>query len=210
MRPKPSRVRNEQALASVAARIASCEVCPELCHNALNPVPGEGNPEADIMFVGEAPGAQEDREGRPFIGASGKFLAEMLGSIGLTRDDVFITNIVKYRPPQNRDPSPSEITDCLPYLMEQIDIIRPKLVVFLGRHSMSVFFPELKISEAHGQPLKRTYTYEGVEHPQTFLPLYHPAAALYNGSMRATLLKDFSQIPALLKSLSISQIHKFY
>lgn len=202
MRPKPSRVQKEQALASVAARIASCEVCPELCHNALNPVPGEGDPEADIMFVGEAPGAQEDREGRPFIGASGKFLVEMLGTIGLTREDVFITSIVKYRPPQNRDPTPSEIQDSIPYLLEQIHIIEPKIVVFLGRHSMSVFFPKLKISEIHGQALQGTYMFEGSEHPQTFLPLYHPAAALYNGSMRATLLEDFSQIPALLKSLT--------
>lgn len=204
MRPKPSRVRNEQALASVAARIASCEVCPELCHNALNPVPGEGNPEADLMFVGEAPGAQEDREGRPFIGASGKFLVEMLGTIGLVREDVFITSIVKYRPPQNRDPTPSEIQDSIPYLLEQIHIIQPKIVVFLGRHSMSVFFPKLKISEIHGEALEGSYAFEGNEYPQTFLPLYHPAAALYNGSMRATLLEDFSKIPTLLKSLTIS------
>ena len=199
MASQPSRVQKEQALAAIAARIASCEVCTDLCKNCITPVPGEGDPEAKLMFVGEAPGAQEDREGRPFVGASGKFLAEMLETIGLTRDDVFITNIVKYRPPENRDPTPAEIKECLPYLMEQIDVIRPKIIAFLGRHSMSVFFPEAKISQVHGQAIQRTYIYQGKKHSQTFLPLYHPAAALYNGSMRQTLLEDFQQIPDLLK-----------
>ena len=205
MGPNPSLVQkptNEQALATVAARIASCEACVELCRACLTPVPGEGDPEADIMFVGEAPGAQEDRVGRPFVGASGKFLATMLETIGLTRDDVFITNIVKYRPPANRDPTAQEIQACLPYLMEQIDIIRPKLIVFLGRHSMSVFYPQLKIGEVHGEPITGTYIYKGETHHQVYLPLYHPAAALYNGSMRQTLLEDFQRIPGILATIS--------
>lgn len=185
-------------LAALAERIASCETCTELCTACTNPVPGEGDPEADIMFVGEAPGAEEDRQGRPFIGASGRFLEEMLDSIRLKRSDVFITNIVKYRPPKNRDPTQDEIKECLPYLLEQIEIIQPKIIILLGRHAMSVFFPDLKISEAHGHTIERTYTHEEKERTRIFLPLYHPAAALYNGSMRATLLADFSMIPSLL------------
>ena len=186
----------------IAALIASCEVCTELCKSATNPVPGEGDPEADIMFVGEAPGAEEDRQGRPFVGASGKFLAEMLESIGLTREEVYITNIVKYRPPNNRDPFPDEIQACLPYLLEQIGIIRPKLVAFLGRHSMSVFFPDKKIGAVHGQPMKHTYLHAGQTYTQVFLPLYHPAAALYNGGLRETLKEDFAKIPDLLQTLT--------
>lgn len=197
-----TREAKETKLAQIARQVASCEVCTELCQAATNPVPGEGDPEADIMFVGEAPGAEEDRQGRPFVGASGKFLAEMLESIGLTREQVFITNIVKYRPPQNRDPKPDEIRACLPYLMQQIEVIDPKLVIFLGRHAMNVFFPELKISSAHGQPIRRTYQHDGVSRAQVFLPLYHPAAALYNGSMRSVLAEDFARIPNILKKIS--------
>jgi len=197
-----TRDQKQSKLDQIARSVASCEVCSELCKAATNPVPGEGDPEAKIMFVGEAPGAQEDQQGRPFVGASGKFLAEMLESIGLNRDDVFITNIVKYRPPANRDPSPEEIRDCLPYLLEQIAVIDPKLIVFLGRHAMNVFLPELKISACHGQAVKRSYTHAGDRREQVFLPLYHPAAALYNGSMRATLLEDFATIPALLEKIA--------
>lgn len=186
-------------LDEIARRINAREVDIEIARSCTTPVPGEGSPEADIMFVGEAPGAQEDREGRPFVGASGKFLVEMLETINLTRDDVFITNIVKYRPPGNRDPKPDEIQACLPYLLEQIDVINPLLVIFLGRHAMNVFFPELKISTSHGVPVRRTYAHSGKQRTQVFLPLYHPAAALYNGSMRKALLDDFSQIPQLLE-----------
>lgn len=196
-----------EQLVVIAERITSRELFDtegiDIAKSCLHPVPGEGNPEADIMFVGEAPGAQEDKLGRPFVGASGKFLGEMLESIGMTREQVFITNIVKFRPPENRDPTPQEIKACLPYLLEQIRVIQPKLVVFLGRHSMNVFFPELKISQAHGHALKRTVKVGSLElKDQVFLPLYHPAAALYNGSMRATLLEDFSQVPALLQKLT--------
>lgn len=197
-----TRDDKQTKLTQIAQRIASCEVCTELCKNCTNPVPGEGDPEAKLMFVGEAPGAQEDREGRPFVGASGKFLVEMLETINLTRDDVFITNIVKYRPPGNRDPKPDEIQACLPYLLEQIEVINPLLVIFLGRHAMNVFFPELKISTSHGVPVRRAYAHSGKRRVQVFLPLYHPAAALYNGSMRKILLEDFAQIPQLLKKIT--------
>lgn len=196
-----TRQEKQKKLTQIARRIASCEVCTELCRSCINPVPGEGDPEADIMFVGEAPGAQEDRLGRPFVGASGKFLVEMLENIGLRREDVFITSILKYRPPGNRDPKPDEIQASLPYLLEQIEVIDPRLVVFLGRYSMNIFFPELKISQAHGVLVRKVYTHGGHQRSQMFLPLYHPAAALYNGSMRITLQEDFAQIPVHLNKI---------
>ena len=194
-------VSKASQLETIAQRIRNREVDIDIARTCITPVPGEGDPEADIMFVGEAPGAQEDKQGRPFVGASGKFLGEMLEGIGLMRDQVFITNIVKFRPPDNRDPSKEEITACLPYLLEQIQVIAPALVVFLGRHSMNVFFPELKIGAAHGHALKRTVKVGDTElKDQMFLPLYHPAAALYNGGMRATLQEDFAKIPAIIKA----------
>jgi DNA polymerase len=146
------------------------------------------------MFVGEAPGAKEDQLGRPFVGAAGKFLDELLASIELARSDVYITNIVKYRPPANRDPLPEEITAFMPFLKRQVEVIKPKLIVFLGRHSMNVFLPELRISQAHGRPVRKN--------GQVYLPLYHPAAALYNGGLRQQLLDDFAVIPETLKQLS--------
>jgi len=180
-------------LEGIARDIIENKICPELAASASQLVPGEGSVDAAIMLVGEAPGAAEDREGRPFIGASGKFLAEMLESIGLTREDVFITNIVKYRPPKNRDPKPDEIAVFKPYLLQQVDIIKPKIIITLGRHAMNVFLPGAKIGEVHGQ----IQTIDG----RRFLPLYHPAAALYNGSMRVTLKEDFARIPDILENL---------
>lgn len=181
-------------LAAVAKAILDDKVCPALAKTATKLVPGEGSPDAEVMFVGEAPGAKEDQQGLPFVGAAGKFLNEMLAGIGLERSDVYITNIVKYRPPNNRDPEPEEIQAFMPYLKRQIDIIQPKLIVFLGRHAMGVFLPSLRISQVHGQPKRK----DG----QVYLPLFHPAAALYNGSMRETLIEDFNKIPAILKQLS--------
>jgi uracil-DNA glycosylase len=181
-------------LEAVEASILADNVCPHLREGATQLVFADGSPDAELMFIGEAPGAQEDKQGKPFVGASGKFLSEMLESIGLKREDVYITNIVKYRPPANRDPLPQERTDFMPYLKAQIEIIRPKLIIFLGRHAMSVFLPELKISEVHGQPKRK----DG----QVFLPLYHPAAALYNGGMRQQLLEDFAKIPIILKKIN--------
>lgn len=163
---------------------------------AIQAVFGDGNPDAKIVFIGEAPGKSEDEQGKPFIGRAGKFLAEMLASIGLKREDIYITNIVKYRPPQNRDPEHQEKIDCAPWLHAELNFIKPDVIIFLGRHSMNHFLPELKISEAHGKLVHRKIPNIITEY---FFPLYHPAAALYNGGMRATLMEDFQKIPAILK-----------
>ncbi len=173
-----------------------------LRETAIQAVPGDGNPDADIMFVGEAPGKNEDEQGKPFVGAAGKFLSEMLGSINLKREDIYITNVVKYRPPENRDPEPEEIEACMPWLHEQIKIIEPKIIVTLGRHAMEHFIPGKKISEVHGQAFRRTFPDIG---EQIFFALYHPAAALYNGSMRATLIADFKKIPKVIEKLKGSR-----
>ncbi len=165
---------------------------------ATQPVPGNGSADAEIVFIGEAPGKSEDEQGIPFVGAAGKFLAEMLGDINLKREDIYITNIVKYRPPNNRDPEPSEKEACAPWLYEELNLIQPKLIVFLGRHSMLNFFPDLTISEAHGKLVHKKFKHIKTEY---FLPLYHPAAALYNGGMRDMLKEDFSLIPKILKKI---------
>jgi len=161
-------------------------------------VPGEGNAEAEIMFIGEAPGKKEDETGHPFVGAAGKFLNEMLAAIKLKRDDVYIANVVKCRPPQNRDPLPEEVAACWPWLLKQIKIIQPKLIVTLGRHSMERFLTGQKISQIHGTLVIKTI--EGIG-KQNFYTLYHPAAALYNGSMREVLIKDFQKIPKVLEKI---------
>jgi DNA polymerase len=166
--------------------------------SASRAVFGDGNAQAQIVFIGEAPGKKEDAGGRPFIGAAGKFLQEMLSSIGMAREDIYITNIVKYRPPDNRDPQPQEKKDCAQWLYDELNLIEPKLIIFLGRHSMNDFFPELKISSAHGILVHKKFPHIHTEH---FLPLYHPAAALYNGSMRDTLLADFAKIPIILEKI---------
>jgi len=198
----------EEALKLVAERIAACERCKYVPNQ--NPVPGEGNPDADIMFIGEAPGAKENETGRPFVGAAGKFLEEMLNSIGLERQDVFIGNVIKYQPPNNRDPLPEEIEFQLPFLKKQIAIIGPKLICFLGRHAYNAVLPGYSlpvksdklplsskpatISQVHGELIEK----DG----QHYLPLYHPAAALYNGGMRQTLLDDFAKIPAYMDKIT--------
>lgn len=183
----------DQRLQQVAQDILANKVCPELAATATQLVMGEGSSSAEVVLIGEAPGAKEDQLGRPFVGAAGKFLDEMLASIELARQDVYITNIVKYRPPGNRDPLPAEVVAFVPYLQQQISIIQPKLIVFLGRHSMNVFLPELRISQAHGRAFRRK--------GQVYMPLYHPAAALYNGGLRQTLLEDFAAIPTVLQQL---------
>lgn len=184
------------ALEAVAQKITAERVTPHLQSSAKQLVPGTGNPDAELMFIGEAPGAKEDEQGEPFVGAAGKFLNEMLASINLSRQDIYITNIVKYRPPGNRDPEPEEIEAFWPYLREQVQIIQPKLIVLLGRHAMSVFLPGLRISQVHGQPKRK----DG----QVYLPLYHPASALYNGGMRQTLLDDFALIPKVLEQIEVT------
>ncbi len=165
---------------------------------ATQPVFGAGSPNATIVFIGEAPGKTEDKLGVPFMGSSGKFLDEMLHDIKVSRSDVYITNIVKYRPPENRDPSTDEKNACRAWLNEELDCIHPQLIVFLGRHAMNSFFPDRKISEAHGKLIHDKTTSLSAEY---FLPLYHPASALYNGGMRDTLKKDFSRIPKILKKI---------
>ncbi|PLS80904.1 uracil-DNA glycosylase [Candidatus Saccharibacteria bacterium] len=159
---------------------------------------GDGNPDADIVFIGEAPGKNEDDQGLPFVGAAGKFLNEMLATVDLVRSDIYITNIVKYRPPNNRDPKPEEKRAFWPFLVRQLRIIEPKIIVTLGRHSMEYFLPDAKISLVHGQP-KRITTGDDT---WVVLPLYHPAAALYNPGQRQTLLDDFSSIPSILKQIN--------
>jgi DNA polymerase len=156
-------------------------------------VPGTGNPNAEIMFIGEAPGFHEDRQGVPFVGAAGQFLNEMLEKIGFKRDEVFITNVVKSRPPGNRDPLPDEIAACAPYLDEQLEIIQPKLVVTLGRFSMGRWFPGERISRIHGQPRRFGKL--------TVVPMYHPAAALHQTSLRATVEADMLKLPAILEEI---------
>ena len=184
----------QERLDQIKADIVKSNICPDLASNATNLVFGDGNPNADIVFIGEAPGRQEDEQGLPFVGASGKFLSEMLGSINLRREEVYITNIVKYRPPNNRDPQPEEKAAFLPYLLQQIAVIEPLVVVTLGRHPMTCFLPNAKISEIHGQPKRIKLGDTSL----VILPLYHPAAALYNGGMRQTLQQDFSNIPETL------------
>jgi len=180
-------------LDKIRQQITNDKVCPDLSTAATQLVFGEGNPNAHIVFIGEAPGKHEDLQGRPFVGAAGKFLDELLTSIKMDRSDVYITNIVKYRPPNNRDPLPDEKAAFLPYLQAQLAVIQPELVVTLGRHSLNCFLPDLQISKVHGQPKR----YKG----NVYLPLFHPAAALYNGAMRQTLMEDFSSIPIVINKL---------
>lgn len=244
--------KDQELLEQIKTDILKNNVCPDLAQQATNLVMGDGNPQADIVLIGEAPGKNEDLQGVPFIGAAGKFLGEMLAAVNLQRSDIYITNIVKYRPPGNRDPLPEEKQAFWPYLVRQLEVIQPKIVVTLGRHSMEYFLPGQKISQIHGQPKRvrlvksyglvrnqgadgvqgtdeqRTESYEkyveGVAQSVTqqsaagdssaassaggqaittlvILPLYHPAAALYNGSMRSVLIDDFMKLLEIIKLL---------
>lgn len=177
----------QQQLDNLAQLIVTTNICPELAGGATQLVMGDGNPEARIVLIGEAPGKKEDEQGKPFVGASGRFLNEMLAAANMSRDDVYITNIVKYRPPNNRDPLPEEKRAFWPYLLQQLEIINPSVVITLGRHSGMCFIPDLVISRDHGRA--RTVRYH--THEFLVIPLYHPAAALYNGSMRQVLIDDF-------------------
>ena len=190
-------MRKTIKLQEIENEIISSSVCADLRDHATQLVFGDGSIDAEIVFIGEAPGKKEDETGLPFVGAAGKFLNEMLASIGLERKNVYITNIVKYRPPKNRDPSTDEKQAFLPYLMRQLDVISPKLVVTLGRHSMEYFLPGVKIGEVHGQ----LQTVDTPERSWMILPLFHPAAALYNGGLRQTLMADFAKIPTILKQI---------
>jgi uracil-DNA glycosylase family 4 len=176
----------QQQLDQIAAEIVRNNVCPDLAKQAKHLVFGEGSPNARVMFIGEAPGRNEDETGRPFIGAAGKFLDELLKSIGLHRADVYITSILKYRPPKNRDPRPEEKAEFWPYLEAQLEVIQPQLIVTLGRHSTNCFLPEAQIGKVHG----RVQVWQGWK----ILPLYHPAAVLYSGKLKQLLFDDFSVI----------------
>lgn len=188
---------NQAKLDQIKADIVTNNICPDLAKQATQLVFGDGNPAAEIVFIGEAPGKNEDLKGIPFVGAAGKFLDEMLGMIELKRSDIYITNIVKYRPPNNRDPFPDEKAAFLPFLSAQLDVIQPLIVVTLGRHSLNCFLPDLQISQVHGQPKR----YKN----RVFLPLFHPAAALYNGGMRQTLIDDFAKLPAIIEVIKESK-----
>jgi len=194
--------KKQTALAAIASEIATCQKC-QLHKQRTKTVPGSGNPDAEVLFIGEAPGKSEDLQGEPFIGAAGKFLNQMLESINWRREDIFIANVVKCRPPDNRDPEPAEVKTCWDFLAKQIEIIAPKLIVTLGRHSMNRFLPGLKISAAHGKAVRR-------KDGKIFLPLYHPAAALYSPSQKEVHLIDFAKIPKILEKISeISNSDKF-
>jgi DNA polymerase len=177
------------ALRELAQRIAVCPNC-DLAKTRTHAVPGEGNPDAGIVLIGEGPGFYEDQQARPFVGPAGKFLDELLASIGLKRADVFICNVLKCRPPGNRDPLPGEIAACKPWLDQQLEIINPRVIVTLGRFSMNRYFPGQSIGKIHGQPKKL----EGV----TVVPMYHPAAALHQASLRRTIEQDFRKLPDVL------------
>jgi uracil-DNA glycosylase family 4 len=176
-------------LESLYAAIKACPDC-DLCKTRTKAVPGEGSPTAEIMFVGEGPGYNEDQQGRPFVGAAGKFLDELLASIGTRRSEVYITNVLKCRPPNNRDPLPNEVEACRKYLLRQIELIKPRLIVTLGRFSLAWFFPKDGIGKVHGQ-LRRL----GDQH---FYHVYHPAAALHAGNLRKVIQEDFARIPGAL------------
>jgi DNA polymerase len=164
----------------------------EICEQATNLVPGDGSPTAEVMIVGEAPGASEDKQGRPFVGRAGRLLDELLAEAGIERADVYITNVVKARPPGNRDPRAPEVEHHLPWLEQQLALIRPRVVIPLGRHALAHFAPSEKISEAHGRLI--------VEGDRRLVPWYHPAAALHNKGLRETLLQDARALPGVLEA----------
>lgn len=188
--------KTEQIL-ELRRQIGADQAFDELRQTAIQLVMGEGSLDAEIVCIGEAPGKQEDIRGVPFVGASGRFLDEMFKVAGMNREDVYITNIVKYRPPANRDPSVAEKTAFWLYLSRQLEIINPRVVITLGRHSGLGFIPDLVISRDHGQPR----TVHLGEKQLLVIPLYHPAAALYNGSMRQTLTADFQLVASYAKGL---------
>ncbi len=184
------------ALSELAQKIVVCQKCQALVAGRTRVVPGEGAEDARIMFIGEAPGWNEDQQGRPFVGAAGMFLNELIESINLKRGQVYITNVIKCRPPENRDPLPTEIQNCNPWLKEQVSLIRPKMIVTLGRYSMGLFFPGKSISKIHGTAHRQ----DGI----LYFAMYHPAAALHQQSLRNDIKADMLKIPALLKEMEPS------
>jgi len=187
----------QKSLEQIRADILNTNICPDLAKTAKQIVFGDGNPDASVVFIGEAPGKREDEQGIPFVGASGKLLSEFLESIGIDRSQVYITNIVKYRPPDNRDPSDQEKQEFLPFLYAQLKTIEPSVVVTLGRHSTNCFLPDLQISNIHGQ-LTEVSIGGSVNMKLQIFPMYHPAVAIYNQNRRAELQEDFNKLRAIL------------
>ena len=177
------------ALAGLYQEIIACRDC-ELAQHRTRVVPGEGAEDADVVFIGEAPGWHEDQQGRPFVGPAGQFLDQLLTSIGLSREEVYIANVIKCRPPQNRDPLPAEIQSCRKWLDRQIEIIQPQMIVTLGRYSLAQYFPNQSIGKIHGKPRRSGDV--------IYYPMYHPAAALHQGSLRKTIETDMLKIPQIL------------
>ncbi|HUV52230.1 MAG TPA: uracil-DNA glycosylase [Dehalococcoidia bacterium] len=178
------------ALTELYREIALCSECEELARTRNKVVPGEGPENSQIVFIGEAPGFHEDQQGRPFVGQAGQFLEQLLGSIGLKRDDVYICNVIKCRPPGNRDPLPMEIKNCQKWLDRQVELLAPKMIVTLGRYSLAKYFPGETISKVHGKARK--------ENNVIYFAMYHPAAALHQQSLRQTIESDIRKIPELL------------
>jgi DNA polymerase len=183
-------VNPEDELGAVAAEVRVCKAC-KLHQSRKNAVPGEGPSTSELMFIGEGPGFHENEQGRPFVGAAGKYLEELLAGIGLRREQVFIGNVVKCRPPGNRDPLPEEIQACAGYLDRQIQAIQPRVIVTLGRFSMARFFPNARISDIHGQAR--------MVNGRLVVAMYHPAAALHQPSLRREIEADFAQLPAMIQ-----------
>ena len=180
---------SEEVLAQVAKEVSVCKKCA-LYHSRKNAVPGEGPADSEIMFIGEGPGFNENEQGRPFVGAAGTFLNELLAEAGLKRADVWIGNVVKCRPPANRDPMPEELAACNEYLERQIAAINPKIIITLGRYSMGKFMPGAKISSVHGQMR--------LVGDRFVIAMFHPAAALHHAALKPAILKDFGELPKLL------------
>lgn len=185
-----------ESISAINELVSKCERC-SLFQTKTKDVPGVGNENADVMFIGEAPGKDEDMQGEPFVGRAGQLLTELIKELGWERSDIYIANVLKHRPPANRDPLPEEAEMCWPYLKKQIELINPKLIVFLGRHAMNRFFPTLQISKCHGKAFRKDFN----GRKQVFYALYHPAVAIYNINMRETLEKDFKRIPKILKKI---------
>jgi uracil-DNA glycosylase family 4 len=189
-------VKPIEELSQVTKEVSVCTLC-ELHFSRKNAVPGEGPVDADMVFIGEGPGFHENEQGRPFVGAAGKFLEELLSKIGMKRDQVFITNVVKCRPPGNRDPKLDEVETCVShYLERQLQAINPKVIVTLGRYSMGYFMPNAKISDVHGQSMH--------VRGKLVIPMYHPAAALHQASLKPVLERDFARLPELIGKASFS------
>jgi uracil-DNA glycosylase len=187
-------VKPDEILTRIKQETAVCTKC-ELHHSRKFAVPGEGPVDADIMFIGEGPGFHENEQGRPFVGAAGRFLEELLAKIGMNRDQVFISNVVKCRPPGNRDPKPEEVEICTStYLERQIQAINPKVIITLGRYSMGLFVPNVKISDVHGQAMQMK--------GRLVVPMFHPAAALHQASLKPSIERDFARLPELIARAS--------